>query len=527
MLVTIADVLALPVLAAGRPRVRAGSRQLDTPVRWVHTIDIPDVAGLLQGGELLLSTGQHLKDPRLDLERHVRALHDAGAAGLVVELGPALPHLPQGLVDAARGLRLPLVELAHPVRFVAVTEAVHARLLHEQYAELHFSEGVHRTFAALSARTAPAEDVLHAASAALDRFVVLEDRGHRVVAAAGARGSVDALADWADRSRRAPFGTGTGPSGPERWMTAPVGPAGARWGRLVVPQGASDDTRTRLVLERASETLTLSRLAGHQGPGTLVEEASAVLLRDLLGADAHREEALALRARSLGLPAGALVLPLVVRGLQPAQVVSAAAACAVACLAGGIAPDTTAVVLTARTAEDADRDARALAEAIARGSSTAVLAAAAPVPTFAAAGEGLIEAVHVADAAAAQPGRREPGRVHRAGDLGVVSLLRQLRGDPRLDAYVEGQLGPLLRHPGRAGADLALLRALVASRGSKTRLARATGTSRQHLYSAVARLGERLDRDLDDPDVLCSLHVALLAHELSAGAAPAETTPRG
>ncbi|PWJ54191.1 hypothetical protein SAMN06264364_10898 [Quadrisphaera granulorum] len=53
---------------------------------------------------------------------------------------------------------------------------------------------------------------------------------------------------------------------------------------------------------------------------------------------------------------------------------------------------------------------------------------------------------------------------------------------------------------GRAGADLALLRAVVGVRGSKTRLAPATDTSRQHLCAAVARLG----RHLDDPDVLCS-----------------------
>ena len=56
-LLTVADVLAEPVLQAGAPEVIVGGRALDAAVRWVHVSDSAGVARLLDGGELLLSTG--------------------------------------------------------------------------------------------------------------------------------------------------------------------------------------------------------------------------------------------------------------------------------------------------------------------------------------------------------------------------------------------------------------------------------------------------------------------------------------
>ena len=57
MLPTIGDLLGLDVIRRGSPRVVAGSGGLDARVRWVHVLELADVAHLLQGGELVLTTG--------------------------------------------------------------------------------------------------------------------------------------------------------------------------------------------------------------------------------------------------------------------------------------------------------------------------------------------------------------------------------------------------------------------------------------------------------------------------------------
>ena len=56
MLPTLAEVLELPALQRARPRVVVGRDRLDVPVRWVHIAEVTDLAHLLRGGELVLST---------------------------------------------------------------------------------------------------------------------------------------------------------------------------------------------------------------------------------------------------------------------------------------------------------------------------------------------------------------------------------------------------------------------------------------------------------------------------------------
>ncbi|MFD0489508.1 PucR family transcriptional regulator ligand-binding domain-containing protein [Saccharopolyspora spinosporotrichia] len=107
MFPTVADVLALPALRAGTPTVRAGRSALLNRVRWVHVSEQRQPAGTLSGGELILSIGAAVADPATDHLEYLTALRDAGAVGLVIELGQHLRSLPETLVQAARALRFP------------------------------------------------------------------------------------------------------------------------------------------------------------------------------------------------------------------------------------------------------------------------------------------------------------------------------------------------------------------------------------------------------------------------------------
>lgn len=54
---TIAEVLRLPALVEGLPRVLAGESRLHRKVRWVHVTELLNPADFLEGGELVLTTG--------------------------------------------------------------------------------------------------------------------------------------------------------------------------------------------------------------------------------------------------------------------------------------------------------------------------------------------------------------------------------------------------------------------------------------------------------------------------------------
>jgi len=101
-----------------------------------------DIAHLLRGGELLLSTGVAFPASDAELTQLVSHLvaseatgspDGAGPAGLIVELGRRYPDaLPPALLAAADELDLPVIELRRETSFVQVTEAVHALVVGAQ-----------------------------------------------------------------------------------------------------------------------------------------------------------------------------------------------------------------------------------------------------------------------------------------------------------------------------------------------------------------------------------------------------------
>lgn len=141
MAFSIREALELPVFRRAQARVVAGSDRLDRPIRWVHVSELADIASLLGGGELLLTTGMGVSGSgEAGRRRYVRQLAEAGIAGLVVELGRSFTRLPGEMVSTATDLGLPLIALDHETRFVEVTEQVHRAIIADQAAALAQSD---------------------------------------------------------------------------------------------------------------------------------------------------------------------------------------------------------------------------------------------------------------------------------------------------------------------------------------------------------------------------------------------------
>lgn len=131
-MVTLREILRLQVLRGAR--VVAGRKGLSVPVRWCHSSDVLDIARLLSGGELLLTTGLSLDVPPEQQVAYVRTLRERGVAGLMLELERKFHTVPQALAEAADRAGLPLITLPFDTPFVKVTEAVHALVLAEKSA---------------------------------------------------------------------------------------------------------------------------------------------------------------------------------------------------------------------------------------------------------------------------------------------------------------------------------------------------------------------------------------------------------
>lgn len=135
MSATARELLELPVLRRARPEVLTGD--LDVAVRWVHTSEIFEIGSLLEGGELLLTTGLGLvREPPNRLAEYVKSLAERRVAGLVLELGRPFSLVPEVMVESARECGLLLIAFHEVVPWVQVTEASHRLLVAREVAGL-------------------------------------------------------------------------------------------------------------------------------------------------------------------------------------------------------------------------------------------------------------------------------------------------------------------------------------------------------------------------------------------------------
>jgi PucR family transcriptional regulator, purine catabolism regulatory protein len=535
---TVADVLALPVIRQGRPRVAAGSAGLYKHVRWVHVAEIADIASLLRGDELVLTTGIALPDDDAALRAYIDDLAATGVAGLVVEL---IRHwsekLPDALVDAAERHGMPLVTLSRETRFVAVTEAVVGLIVDAQVAELRAAEQVHETFTALTVAGAAPAEVLREVARASGLPVVLETLGHDVLAydTAGTDPS-ELLADWARRSRAVTVAERTSYHAEAGWLVTVVGARGNDWGRLVLLCPEPPQHRQLVIVERAASALAVHRLVARDRE-SLERHAHRTLLTELLasptppgdltaritalGVPLERRQLIGLSVRPstavLSRPTQSMATQEVLRDLAEATALAARRA-RVAALVGVVDDISVRALLSLTPQADADTVLRRLTKEIHQAAAAApralpvVVAVGTNVATVSDARRSLIEAVQVAQAALRSPGTPNGRAYHRLDDVRLRGLLHLLAEDDRVAAFADRELGPLIaRDTSHASRLLEALRQFCEHGGNKSSAAAAAHMSRTAYYQQLARIEQILGVSLDDPESVLSLHVALLA----------------
>ncbi|WP_159502091.1 PucR family transcriptional regulator [Microbacterium sp. 18062] len=535
---SVADVLESASLRRGDPVVVGGVTGTDRTVRWVHVSEVPGIAELLHGGEMLLTTGMMLPEEEQDLAAYIDRLADVGIAALTIGLGPRFSEpLPAAMIQAADRRGLPLIALRRTIAFIDVTEEVHAALVDVQVRELQASENIHVIFSSLAVRgSRPDEVLLHVAK--LSGFaVVLESTAHQVLAfdpAARSRG--DVLAEWAEHNQRSLRRGRTFYDPQTGWLQTTVGARGNDWGRLILMAGdagvrdvtgQTDPTlsipRSLIMLvEQAASTLAIGRLVERESELLDLSTHQSVLANLLAGAADARE--LDQQSAALGVSMRRMALTaLAVRarsgaGEVPTADVRALAAVVAETARGADAPSLAAPVddaVVGALVHLPPGGVRAFAERLAAAAAErrmdVVVGVAGPGTGVDQARACLSESIETVNAAV---GIGLTARVVGWDELGVRGLLYSLRDDPRLQRFAERSLGALRAYDRERDATLtSLLRHYLDSGRNKTTAAARAFVSRPWMHERLRRIEGILGVDLDNEEDCMNLQMALAIAE--------------
>ena len=503
-MLSLANVLELPVVRRALPEVVVGDGALGREIRWAHVIEMPEPDDLLKGGELVLTTGLGVGADSARQAAWTASLVQQGLAALAVELGSSWRDVPHAVVAGCARAGVPVVAFHRPVRFIEITEAVHGAVVNAQFALLARGEEIHRRFTELILRGRGVPEILAELAAAVGNPVVLEDAGGSLVYyVSGPPGDDLALSAWADVHRAEERGEAA-----EGVFAVDVRLLDSSWGRLLALALEEPlDDFDRVAVERAALAVAID-LLGQQHDEQLRARSRGAFLSDL--ADGRVEEADARRrAEALGLSSTGRgeLLPVVASWRAPAYARGRRADGGITWtrlsgdLRAALSSTGFAVLLGPRDVEllillglGSRVYDESLPEHVAHlfhgaldrhglGPGDAALAIGAPIDSWVAAGQALRRVRRSAGAATGLP----VARWHDARRPGVADLLHDLRDTPELEAFVDEQLGPLLADATpRSRALLETLEAYLAAGGRKAEAARALHLERQSLYLRLA-----------------------------------------
>jgi purine catabolism regulator len=511
---TLAEVLQLRPVREGQAEVVVAGRGLDRRVRWGHVAETPDIGIMLTGDEVVLTTGQLLRESEVQ-ESFVAELAGADAAALLLGMGRAFDTVPPALVAACRRHGLPLIVMWRPIAFVTITEAIQALCAERGAARARLSEQVRDTLSGLTLDRAPMQALVAELAQLAGCPVVVENLSRQVLLSAGRSGLGEVLRDWARLSHAISREAGAQPlhRTQDGVVAAQLLNGGRPWGRLIFFAHAVPQDRVMVIAERGAQALTLHRMAA--GSGADWERQAAHSLFDDLMSGSHTADAIALRARAAGFPIQhASLVPLIVQVLRrtggPAAEHSALAERArriaqqgqLALLVGPAAgPTLTMLISVPHDVEPgvavADFARRLRAEL---GQPLGCVAAGYAVTATGQLSRSLQEAQQVF----ATGDTREP--LVQLADLRVAGLVRMLADDDHVQAFVDRELGPLLDNPEL----IELLECFLRCNLNKSLTAEASHLSRPAVYRRLDQISALLHTDLDDVRAVASLYVALL-----------------
>lgn len=146
--ITIKDIMQREIFQ--HAKVIAGKKGLKNEVRWTHILETNKFDTLLNGNELILTTGAGLK---LDISEGTNFINNLIAkktAGICIELGTHVDTISEEVINIANKFDFPIIVFDHVVKFIDITQDLHGLIIHNHHHLLKLLNELSRSFNELS-----------------------------------------------------------------------------------------------------------------------------------------------------------------------------------------------------------------------------------------------------------------------------------------------------------------------------------------------------------------------------------------
>ncbi|NBD23861.1 PucR family transcriptional regulator [Paenibacillus glycinis] len=521
----------------------AGEAGLGRLVRWVHIIEVIRFDQLLQGGEMILTTGAAFKNDDAAFMAYLDQLVQSDAACLCIELGHHLSAIPDAWLEAAETVRLPVIIFPRSVRFIDITQDIHAHRINQHHLALRELEKTSRAFHRMtltSQGVGQVLDLLHGSTKATVIYVPQDGQPKFVppVSAQEAERWMDFLAGQLEgKPDDGPAGSpAVAERGGQSVVIQPVGAMGKTWAHLVLASDRKPQEYEFLILDSASLSIAQDLLRKRY-----VEErklySQTLWVDDLLHLRIRDEEQVKLLIGSEYKQLNELPYHAVVvafdhgQGAAPGQEGDGAESAGIHLSLAVRAvfeqqtfhplitlKNNRLVVIAFDKAPKSKKPAKERLRQVLEALQLPIAEAEAKLTIgIGQGGRGFMQA-HVSYQEALQAISLAP--ILRANqvffdEIGVFHLLFHIADKQLLSAFVRTYLGPILDHDEAKGSDLLrTLKVYLDCDGSKRLAAERLFIVRQSLYYRLDKIEELLGADYMQPEKRLALQVGIRAHQL-------------
>lgn len=249
---TVRDVLQRASFQSAT--VIAGFQGLDRHVKWSHVLETNDVGSLINGGELILTTGIGLQHDSSAQLKFLHKLIERNVAGICIEIGTYFKEIPQSFINLANEHHFPLIIFEETVKFVDITQDLHTFIINRHHDMLSKLDTLSRKFNELSLLPNGILKILHELHHFFHQHVLfLADEGKSFYYPVEAKQFQKELDQYFSDHQFEKATNNKLSIGQQLFISIPVKVLGQNWGNLCLQIGLPhSDELSFLILDRAA-----------------------------------------------------------------------------------------------------------------------------------------------------------------------------------------------------------------------------------------------------------------------------------